>query len=135
MARKAAAPKHEEVKKGSKVSKVAKGKVTKELTPRQVKKNRRMKKDKNAPKRALSAYMFFSQAKRQSVKDSNADVSFGQIGKILGTMWAQMDDVDKEPYQKQAEKDKLRYEAEKAAYTGSAGAKEDDYDEVEEESE
>jgi hypothetical protein len=36
------------------------------------------KKDKNAPKRALSAYMFFSQDWRERIKAENPDASFGQ---------------------------------------------------------
>ena len=35
------------------------------------------KKDPNAPKRALSAFMLFSQDKRQKVKEDNPDASFG----------------------------------------------------------
>lgn len=35
------------------------------------------KKDKNAPKRALSAYMFFSQDWRERIKAENPDASFG----------------------------------------------------------
>jgi hypothetical protein len=35
------------------------------------------KKDKNAPKRALSAYMFFSQDWRERIKAENPDAGFG----------------------------------------------------------
>ncbi len=37
----------------------------------------RAKKDKNAPKRALSAYMFFSQDWRERIKTENPDAGFG----------------------------------------------------------
>ena len=37
------------------------------------------KKDKNAPKRPLSAYMFFSQDWRERVKAENPDASFGEF--------------------------------------------------------
>ncbi|KAJ2695944.1 Non-histone chromosomal protein 6 [Coemansia sp. IMI 203386] len=76
----------------------------------------RMRKDPNAPKRALSAYVFFSQANRKTVKDDNPEASFGNIGKLLGDMWKGMSDKEKAPFVKQAEDDKKRYEAEKAAY-------------------
>ncbi|KAI8067538.1 putative high-mobility group non-histone chromosomal protein, partial [Gongronella butleri] len=79
----------------------------------------RSKKDPNAPKRGLSAYMFFSQDKREQVKAENPNVSFGQIGKILGEKWGAMSEADKKPYVQKAEKDKARYEAEKAAYSVS----------------
>ena len=39
---------------------------------------RKAKKDPNAPKRALSAYMFFSQDWRERVKAENPDASFGE---------------------------------------------------------
>jgi hypothetical protein len=42
------------------------------------KKQRRSKKDPNAPKRGLSAYMFFSQDQRSTVKEENPDASFGK---------------------------------------------------------
>ncbi|KAJ2706890.1 Non-histone chromosomal protein 6 [Coemansia sp. IMI 203386] len=92
------------------------GKVTKADSSRVAKKIRRAKKDPNAPKRALSAYMFFSQANRKTVKDDNPEASFGNIGKLLGDMWKGMSDKEKAPFVKQAEDDKKRYEAEKAAY-------------------
>ncbi|KAI8882466.1 high mobility group box, partial [Backusella circina FSU 941] len=79
------------------------------------KKKRRSKKDPNAPKRGLSAYMFFSQDQRATVKAENPDASFGQIGKILGEKWKSMDDNEKKPYTEKAEADKKRYEEEKAA--------------------
>ena len=39
---------------------------------------RKAKKDPKAPKRALSAYMFFSQDWRERIKEENPDASFGE---------------------------------------------------------
>ncbi|ORX60417.1 hypothetical protein DM01DRAFT_1332570 [Hesseltinella vesiculosa] len=75
---------------------------------------KRNKKDPNAPKRGLSAYMFFSQANRDKVKAESPNASFGELGKILGEKWRAMSDAQKKPYIEMAEKDKARYEAEKA---------------------
>ncbi|KAJ2499290.1 Non-histone chromosomal protein 6 [Coemansia sp. RSA 1972] len=80
-----------------------------------VTKKKRTKKDPSAPKRALSAYMFFSQDKRPTVQEENPGVSFGTIGKLLGERWKGLDDTGRKPYMALAEKDKARYEAEKAA--------------------
>ncbi|KAJ2136427.1 Non-histone chromosomal protein 6 [Coemansia sp. RSA 678] len=80
-----------------------------------VAKKKRTKKDPSAPKRALSAYMFFSQDKRPTVQEENPGVSFGTIGKLLGERWKGLDDTGRKPYMALAEKDKARYEAEKAA--------------------
>ncbi|KAL8277100.1 hypothetical protein RQP46_010528 [Phenoliferia psychrophenolica] len=95
--------------------------MPKEAKPRAAKadkaeKGTKAKKDPNAPKRPLSAYMFFSQDQRATVKEDNPDASFGDLGKLLGAKWKEMEDDDKKPYNKQAEDDKVRYEAAKTAY-------------------
>ncbi|KAI8371618.1 Non-histone chromosomal protein 6 [Radiomyces spectabilis] len=77
--------------------------------------NSKPKKDASAPKRGLSAYMFFSQEMRQQVKDENPEAGFGQIGKLLGAKWKKMSEEEKKPYNEKAEADKKRYEDEKAA--------------------
>eukprot|EP00898_Chlorokybus_atmophyticus_P008929 jgi/Chlat1/9037/Chrsp94S08306 len=74
------------------------------------------KKDPNAPKRPLAPYMFFCKDRREDIKAENPDVSFGEIGKILGQEWSSMSDKEKRPYVQKAEKDKERYTAEMANY-------------------
>ncbi|KAI9473682.1 MAG: high mobility group box domain-containing protein [Benjaminiella poitrasii] len=59
------------------------------------KKKRRGKKDPSAPKRGLSAYMFFSQENRSKVKEENPEATFGQLGKLLGEKWKSMSDDEK----------------------------------------
>jgi len=87
----------------------------------------RKAKDPNAPKRALSAYMFFSQDWRERIKTENPDASFGEIGKLLGAKWKEMDDSEKKPYMEQAAKDKIRAEKEMAEYNkGAASGSGDD---------
>ncbi|KAA8567384.1 hypothetical protein EYC84_010404 [Monilinia fructicola] len=44
---------------------------------------RKKKKDPNAPKRGLSAYMFFANEQRDNVREENPGISFGQVGKNL----------------------------------------------------
>jgi len=90
-------------------------------------KGTKRKKDPNAPKRPLSSFMFFCQAKRQEMKDQNPSASFSELGKILGAAWKEVTAAEKKPYEKSNAKDKERYEAEKAAYKGSAaGSDEED---------
>ncbi|KII84070.1 hypothetical protein PLICRDRAFT_46399 [Plicaturopsis crispa FD-325 SS-3] len=74
------------------------------------------KKDPKAPKRALSAYMFFSQDWRERIKTENPDAGFGEVGKLLGAKWKELDDEEKKPYIEQAAQDKVRAEDEKSAY-------------------
>jgi len=82
------------------------------------KSSKKSKKDKNAPKRALSAYMFFSQDWRERIKAENPDAGFGEIGKLLGAKWKELDDSEKKPYIEQAARDKARAEQEKSEYDG-----------------
>ncbi|KAJ7737913.1 high mobility group box domain-containing protein [Mycena maculata] len=91
------------------------------------------KKDPNAPKRALSAYMFFSQDWRERIKAENPEAGFGEVGKLLGAKWKELDDEEKKPYIEQAAKDKTRAEDEKTAYdsgkkSAPASGGEDDED-------
>ncbi|GLB44638.1 putative HMG-box domain containing protein [Lyophyllum shimeji] len=69
-----------------------------------------------APKRALSAYMYFSQDWRERIKAENPDAGFGEVGKLLNARWKELDEEEKKPYIDQAARDKARAEEEKAAY-------------------
>ncbi|KAL2199739.1 high mobility group box domain-containing protein [Corynascus similis CBS 632.67] len=77
---------------------------------------KRAKKDPNAPKRGLSAYMFFANEQRENVREENPGVSFGQVGKILGERWKALSEKQRAPYEAKAAADKKRYEDEKQAY-------------------
>ncbi|ELR25348.1 HMG (high mobility group) box domain containing protein [Acanthamoeba castellanii str. Neff] len=77
---------------------------------------RRKRKDPNAPKRAMTAYMLFSQEKRTQIKTDHPTVGFGQVGKLLGEAWAALPDGDKRKYNELAAKDKIRYQKEAAQY-------------------
>ncbi|KAH6676947.1 HMG box protein [Plectosphaerella plurivora] len=81
---------------------------------------KRAKKDPNAPKRGLSAYMFFANEQRENVREENPGISFGQVGKLLGERWKALNDKQRAPYEAKAVIDKKRYEDEKAAYNAEA---------------
>ncbi|OMP82707.1 Non-histone chromosomal protein 6, partial [Diplodia seriata] len=72
--------------------------------------------DPNAPKRGLSAYMFFANDMRDKVREENPGIKFGEVGKILGEKWKALSDKQRAPYEAKAANDKKRYEDEKAAY-------------------
>ncbi|KAK3310324.1 high mobility group box domain-containing protein [Chaetomium strumarium] len=91
-----------------------------------VEKQRRAKKDPNAPKRGLSAYMFFANEQRENVREENPGVSFGQVGKILGERWKALSEKQRAPYEAKAAADKKRYEDEKQAYNAQAEADEEE---------
>ncbi|AJW01064.1 high-mobility group nucleosome-binding protein [Saccharomyces cerevisiae S288C] len=90
------------------------------VTPREPKKRTtRKKKDPNAPKRALSAYMFFANENRDIVRSENPDITFGQVGKKLGEKWKALTPEEKQPYEAKAQADKKRYESEKELYNAT----------------
>ncbi|KAK9040392.1 hypothetical protein V6N11_015555 [Hibiscus sabdariffa] len=80
------------------------------------KKKKRKKKDPNAPKRALSGYMFFNQAERENLKKSDPGMSQPEVMKIIGDRWKKMTKEEQEPYQAKARIDKKRYDDEIGNY-------------------
>jgi len=84
------------------------------------------KKDPNAPKRGLSAYMFFANEQRENVRAENPGIAFGQVGKVLGERWKALSDKQRAPYEAKAATDKKRYEDEKAIYAAGGDEEEDD---------
>ncbi|XP_051118009.1 FACT complex subunit SSRP1-like isoform X2 [Andrographis paniculata] len=83
------------------------------------KKKPKKKKDPNAPKRAMSAFMFFSQTERDNMKKSNPGISFTELGKVLGERWNKMTGEEKSPYEAKARADKKRYSEEISEYNNS----------------
>mmetsp|Transcript_18438 Transcript_18438/g.22123 ORF Transcript_18438/g.22123 Transcript_18438/m.22123 type:complete len:89 (-) Transcript_18438:604-870(-) len=83
-------------------------------------KKEKKKKDPNAPRRPLAAYMFFCKEMRDAVKSENPELGFGEIGRVLGQKWAEADAATKKKYNDMAEKDKVRYVNEMKTYTPQA---------------
>ncbi|KAL6756819.1 hypothetical protein V8C86DRAFT_1789455 [Haematococcus lacustris] len=81
----------------------------------------RKKKDPNAPKGALSAFMYFSNANRDKIKAQHPGVKFGEVGKLLGERWKTVSPSEKAVHEAAAKQDKERYQREMAAYKASGG--------------
>ena len=60
--------------------------------------------------------MFFANEQREKVREDNPNLKFGDVGKVLGQKWKELNESQKAPYEKKAAADKKRYEDEKAAY-------------------
>ncbi|KAF9975898.1 Non-histone chromosomal protein 6 [Mortierella antarctica] len=114
-------------KKDAKVSKRGKNEEPK-------KRKRKAKKDPNAPKNPMSAYLMFCEEWREKVKAQNPDASFGELGRLLGVQWRSYSDEQKTPYVSKHEKAKAKYAVEKAAYDAKK-ADDDDEEEEDEDSE
>ena len=54
-----------------------------------------------------SAYFNFCKVHREAAKAENPDATFGEISKILGGMWKELDDTEKEEYKAAAEEKEL----------------------------
>ena len=84
-----------------------------------LKKNKKLK-DPNAPKKASTAFMLWSLASRPRIREQAPELGFADIGKKLGEEWGLLDEKSKDHWQRQAAKDRERYEREQSAYLKSA---------------
>jgi structure-specific recognition protein 1 len=101
------APRAKKEKRGKKERKEGEG------TP---KKAKRVKKDKDAPKRGMSGYMLFMNGNRERFKEQNPGCKVTDIGRFAGAEWKEMDKEAREPWEEKARADKARYEREQAEY-------------------
>lgn len=79
------------------------------------KKLRRANDPLHSVKKPRTAYSFFTQDKRQAMSEANPDVSFGDLSKLVAQAWKDLSDGQRAKYKKREEKDKDRYNTEKAA--------------------
>jgi hypothetical protein len=70
-------------------------KVEKAETSKPVKKAPKVKSDKPKVPRAPSPYILFCNDKRAEIKITHPNATFGETGKILGQLWAALDDKSK----------------------------------------
>ena len=77
---------------------------------------RKVVKDPNAPKKAISAYLYFNAENRDKVKKKNPDIKPKDIMKELGKMWKALSEKEKVKYNKMADEDKARYDNEMKTY-------------------
>ncbi|CAM9613387.1 unnamed protein product, partial [Choristocarpus tenellus] len=71
--------------------------------------NKRARKDPLAPKRAMSAFLHFSQAMRPRLREQYPEAKNVDMSKMLGQEWNRMSDSEKSPYQAKAAEDTGRY--------------------------
>uniref|UniRef100_A0A7S0TAB4 FACT complex subunit SSRP1 n=1 Tax=Pseudo-nitzschia delicatissima TaxID=44447 RepID=A0A7S0TAB4_9STRA len=88
-------------------------------------KGKKKKKDPNAPKRATTAFMYYSTKMRPIIKEEKPDIKFTEMGKLIGEKWRELSDDDKKEFEELAEKDKKRYSDQMAKYTAKKQAEED----------
>mmetsp|Transcript_39774 Transcript_39774/g.58417 ORF Transcript_39774/g.58417 Transcript_39774/m.58417 type:complete len:340 (-) Transcript_39774:115-1134(-) len=94
--------------------------------PEPTKKKGKSKKDPKAPKKALSSYVIFANAKRAEIKKSNPEATFGDIAKIIGAEFKKLSDSDKQKWTDLASKDKVRYQKDMEDYEPPSDMESDD---------
>ena len=78
--------------------------------------SKKNKKDKDAPKKAISAYFFYIKERRDSITKELPNLNNKEIVKKMSEEWNVLSDDKKKPYVQKALEDKKRYEKEKADY-------------------
>lgn len=81
-----------------------------------VKRAGRKKKDPNAPASVSTAYQFFFKETQASVKTHNPNAKFGEVSKIVASMWEALGEEDRAVYKKRNADDKIRHEQEMNEY-------------------
>ncbi len=86
-----------------------------------IQKGTKLPRDPNAPAPKVSAYMYFSQEKREEMaKKKGPALDFTAAGTAIGKAWSELGEVGKKPYEAKAAKDAQRFEKEMAKYKPSA---------------
>eukprot|EP01029_Cantina_marsupialis_P028390 TRINITY_DN776099_c0_g1_i1.p1 TRINITY_DN776099_c0_g1~~TRINITY_DN776099_c0_g1_i1.p1 ORF type:complete len:283 (-),score=74.74 TRINITY_DN776099_c0_g1_i1:235-1083(-) len=70
------------------------------------------KKNVGVPKRPLSAYNFFFRERRPKILEDEGDLTFSELGKIIGTKWSSMNQSAKKQFEQMATNDRKRYSEE-----------------------
>lgn len=78
-------------------------------------KHKREKKD--TPNKSLSPFIIFNKENREKIKAANPDVTFGELGKLIGSAWKSLNEFDRKSYEQKAEEDKKRFATEMDKYT------------------
>lgn len=89
-----------------------------QVKPRKGKKEGKAKKvkDPNAPKRAMTAYMYYINANRAAIAEEHGVQGVAEVAKKAGELWKALGEADKKKYEKLAEEDKERYAKEMENY-------------------
>ncbi|CBY38238.1 unnamed protein product, partial [Oikopleura dioica] len=80
---------------------------------------KKKKKDPNEPSRPVSAYALFFRETQSLIKAQKPDATFGEISKIVASMWDALGDEEKTIYKQKTENAKRSYLRELASYRAS----------------
>merc|ERR1719384_1768197 len=78
------------------------------------------RKDENAPKRSLSAYMLYAASIRAKVVKENPDMKITEVMKEQSAMWKALSDSDRQKWNDKAAAEKKKYDTKLARYMKTA---------------
>ena len=87
------------------------------VTPQKTRSRKR--KDPNAPKRAVGAYVFFTKDERPNIQKEFKGIKFVEMGKLLGERWRGLGPDEKRKYEMMAAQDRERLQSELKVYKES----------------
>lgn len=87
---------------------------------------KRAKKDPSAPKRPMSAFLYFSQGRRKKIKDQNPDIKNTEVSRLLGEMWRNSSNEDRKPYVDKEKVEREKYKIAIAAWRKDFEAKKEE---------
>ncbi|XP_053475380.1 TOX high mobility group box family member 4b isoform X4 [Ictalurus furcatus] len=77
------------------------------------------KKDPNEPQKPVSAYALFFRDTQAAIKGQNPNATFGEVSKIVASMWDSLGEEQKQVYKRKTEAAKKEYLKALAAYRAS----------------
>ncbi|XP_066518432.1 thymocyte selection-associated high mobility group box protein TOX [Hoplias malabaricus] len=80
---------------------------------------KKKKKDPNEPQKPVSAYALFFRDTQAAIKGQNPNATFGEVSKIVASMWDGLGEEQKQGYKKKTETAKKEYLKQLAAYRAS----------------
>ncbi|KAJ2715287.1 hypothetical protein H4R19_001284 [Coemansia spiralis] len=81
---------------------------------------KKSKKDPDAPKHPMSAFLYYLTSERPRLADQMVDMSIGQQTKIVAKKWKTLDEHDRAPWEEMAQHDKDRYARERREYNSES---------------
>jgi len=92
---------------------IAKGGKVEDLGSKRKATAKKTKKDPKGVKKPLTAYIFFCKEIRPKLQNEQPKAKFGDIGRLIGLKWKELDDDSKMHFQRLADEDKQRFLKEK----------------------
>lgn len=84
---------------------------------------KRSRKDPSAPKRPMSAFLYYSQGKRSEIKANNPGMKNTEVSKMLGQLWQNLPEEERAPHVAREKEERERYKVAIAEWRKETEAK------------